>query len=236
MISLQEIQQFILDTIFPIHCLGCDQEGLWLCANCLKTIRFNTQQACPICRQKKYGGVCSACRSKTSLDGLVVCCDYEQPLVKACIHTFKYSGVTSLADPIASLLLLSIHSQSQPDIPLSNNGVLVPVPLHARRLKNRGFNQSKLIAEKVGIKLNMPVADLLIRARYTDSQMTLTREERLTNVIAAFTTKNHFEKIPENVIIIDDVATTLATLHECASVLKSHGAKTVWGLVFARGS
>ncbi|MFA6553648.1 MAG: hypothetical protein WCT27_04435 [Patescibacteria group bacterium] len=114
--------------------------------------------------------------------------------------------------------------------------ILVPVPLHPRRLRNRGFNQSKLIANELGELLGAKVEDLLVRTRYTESQMSLARHERLQNVIGAFKMKNDFEKMPENVIIIDDVATTLATLHECASVLKSHGAKTVRGFVVARGS
>ncbi|MFH1207312.1 MAG: ComF family protein [Patescibacteria group bacterium] len=239
MVSLHAIKQFILDILFPIHCLGCDQEGEWICDRCMKRIRLNARQACPVCRQPGMGDVCPGCRSKTALDGLLAVCDYDQPLVQACIHTLKYLAIPSLAPPIVVLMwrcLTQLSPLPKPSILSNKNTALTPVPLHARRLKNRGFNQSELIAKEIGRLAGLPSVELLVRTCYTESQMSLTRAERLKNVLGAFSIKSDFEKMPENVIIIDDVATTLATLHECASVLKSHGAKTVWGLVVARGS
>jgi len=236
MFLFNTFKNFILDILFPVHCLGCDLEGDWMCQSCLQNVSLQTQQTCPICRIPGTGRVCPGCRRKTALDGLFVACHYEQPVVQACIHSLKYLGVVSLALPIATYLWH--HYKTSPTQSLFDGtyAALTPVPLHPRRRRYRGFNQSALIAKEFSKLANLSVSELLIRKRYTESQMTLSRPERLTNVVGAFACAPGFEKIPENVIIIDDVATTLATLHECASVLKSHGAKTVWGLVVARGS
>jgi ComF family protein len=239
MITLKTIQQYILDILFPIHCLGCDREGEWLCGQCYKKIRLNTQQVCPVCRRPGTGKVCPGCKMNTALDGLLVTSDYEQLIVKNLIHTLKYLSIPSLAQPLASLTwqcLNQFKTNEWPSILRNKYTVITPVPLHNRKLRTRGFNQSKLIANELASLMRLTVVNLLIRTRHTKSQMSLDRHERLKNVIGAFSIRSEFEKMPENVIIIDDVATTLATLHECASVLKSHGVTTVWGIVVARGS
>lgn len=239
MFTIHSITQYVLDVLFPIHCLSCDREGEWLCLRCAKLVRLNSRQACPVCRQSRTGAVCSACRLKTPLDGLLVACDYDQPIVKTLTHSFKYLPVPSLVHPITSLMwqcLCQIKGDNWPDVLRNKQTIITPVPLHTRRFRNRGFNQSELIADELAHFVRLRVVQLLDRHRYTDSQMTLDRPDRLKNVVGAFTLAPDFEKMPENVIIIDDVATTGATLHECASVLKSHGAKTVWGFVVARGS
>ena len=114
--------------------------------------------------------------------------------------------------------------------------VLVPVPLHARRLRTRGYNQSHLLARKVGKLLELPVRkDLLMRAKDSPPQVEVgSREQRRANVAGSFTAAAGAEGI--SILLIDDVATTGSTLFACAAALKEAGAARVWGLVLARDS
>jgi len=110
----------------------------------------------------------------------------------------------------------------------------VPVPLHQKRLKERGYNQSQLLARELSKLVNLPVVDdCLIRQRYAIPQArTSSVEERRSNVANAFICRNHRLQ-DKQVLLIDDVATSGATLNACASALKTAGATSVWGLVLA---
>ena len=113
--------------------------------------------------------------------------------------------------------------------------VLVPVPLHGRRLRERGYNQSGLLAGGLGKLVGAPVVDdCLIRSRHTPPQAkTATVAERVSNVAAAFSCRDH-RLWGRGVLLIDDVATSGATLDGCAAALKEAGAASVWGLALAR--
>jgi len=113
--------------------------------------------------------------------------------------------------------------------------VLVPVPLHQKRVRERGYNQSGLLAKELGKLTSLPVVgDCLIRQRHAPPQTkTLTVTERRSNVANAFTCRDRRLQ-DKQVLLIDDVSTSGATLNACAAVLKADGAISVWGLVLAR--
>lgn len=113
--------------------------------------------------------------------------------------------------------------------------VLVPVPLHQKRLRERGYNQSNLLARELSKLINLPVVDdCLIRQQHTPPQAkTATVNERRNNVVSAFTCRDHRLRTKQ-VLLIDDVATSGATLDACAAMLKAAGTTSVWGLVMAR--
>jgi ComF family protein len=113
--------------------------------------------------------------------------------------------------------------------------VLVPVPLHRKRLRERGYNQSSLLARELGKLIKLPVIDdSLIRKQFATPQTkTTTVDERRSNVVNAFTCPDHRLK-DKQVLLIDDVSTSGATLDACAAALKAIGATSVWGLVLAR--
>ena len=115
---------------------------------------------------------------------------------------------------------------------LSEIDLVVPVPLHRRRLAERSFNQARLLADILGQRIRRPVVDLLRRERYTLQQAKLSREERQGNVHHAFVRSN-FQA--DAILLVDDVFTTGATMQECARVLKDNGAKRVIGFSMARG-
>ena len=111
----------------------------------------------------------------------------------------------------------------------------MPVPLHKKRLRERGYNQSSLLAKELSKLINLSVVDdCLIRQRHTPSQAkTPTVDERRSNVTGAFTCRDH-QLRDKQVLLIDDVSTSGATLNACATALKAAGATSVWGLVLAR--
>lgn len=149
--------------------------------------------------------------------------------IRQAIYELKYRNLKSLAVPLAGLLRDYLS-----DNPLPGN-VLVPVPLHNRRLRERGYNQAHLLARELGRLTGLPVQDgCLIRHKHASPQArTATVAERHNNVAAAFSCRNPILKERE-VILIDDVTTSGATLDACAAALKATGTASVGALVLAR--
>ena len=239
--SLVAVGKFFLDTLFPLSCLGCRKHGFWLCPICLHSLPLRSVQHCPQCFRSitPWGQVCFACQDTSSpaLDGIFVASYYKKHLLAQVIHSYKYRFLPALAKPLAELLCQTLI---QSTLPLPE--LIIPVPLHPRRLRFRGFNQSALLASELSQTL-LPALDIplltntILRTRYTKPQMkTVSREERLINLRGAFalspTTAHSIHG--KSIWLIDDVATTGTTLEECALLLKKHGATSVFGIVLAR--
>jgi len=238
---VKKIKNFLLDTIFPIFCLGCGVEGVWLCQACEDKIEINSTLTCPLCRASTNGHTCKKCASKTYLDGLLVATAYEATVMQTLIKTLKYHYAQETSEILANVLarfLTKIDKKYRPDILQSQTkNLFTSVPLHKKRLLERGFNQSDVIARQLKKKfLYNYQPNLLWRKRYTDPQAKLKRKKRLSNLANAFSLSKSFDLKDKNVIIIDDVATTLTTLNECAKVLKQTNCREVWGLVIAHGN
>ena len=225
---------YLQDLIFPKVCLGCRREGQWLCPVCLEKISLTTVDVCPICKQPSENGlVCRQCRGQSFLDGLWVVADYDDWLVQDLIKALKYDYVAELAVELGRLVQ-KYFARAAPE---REGTFLLPVPLHRRRLLERGFNQSELIAKSAGKFLQLPLAEpLLRRKKYLPAQAKLPRPARIVNIKSAFAYNEKFSQADRgmNLILVDDVYTTGATMQECASVLKKSGFDKVWGLVIAR--
>ncbi len=152
---------------------------------------------------------------------------YIPPLQEA-ICALKYRGVSALAGPLAALMIRALP----PDIECD---VVVPVPLHPSRLRVREFNQSLLLADRLGRSLMRPVSTTtLIRTVATESQTALTRRERLRNLRRAFAVRDAQPLAGRRILLVDDVYTTGTTLNECAKALLKAGALSVSALTLAR--
>jgi ComF family protein len=152
---------------------------------------------------------------------------YTPPLQDA-ICALKYRHVFSLAKPLAALTIRALPAELDAD-------VIVPVPLHPSRLRDRGFNQSLLLADHLGRHLGRPVSTTeLIRTVATEPQTSLTRSARIRNLRRAFVVRHTEAFGGRNVLLIDDVFTTGTTLNECAKALRSAGAAMVSALTLAR--
>ncbi len=149
-------------------------------------------------------------------------------VVREAILEFKYNQARALALPLARLLEEYLRHRHLPA------DVLVPVPLHHRRLRERGYNQSGKLARELGQLMGLPVVeDSLFRLRNTPSQVNAIGEQRRSNVAQAFACRDgRLQQV--QVLLVDDVCTTGATLDWCAVALKEAGAKSVWGVTVAR--
>lgn len=239
-------RDFFIDLIFPIECLSCGGAGEWLCLACFHKIKINAKQFCIVCGKKKeLGRICRSCSSGWSLDGLWMAGCYDDELMGRLVKFLKYYFVKDLSEVLGKFLSLFVRDlvnrnnfwQERPLKILQNlNEVLViPIPLHLKRERFRGFNQANLIAEKLSrnLKIEINAVDL-VRTKHTKAQAKLKKEDRLKNIIGSFAWQGSSLN-KRKIILLDDVATSGATLNEAAKVLKEAGAGEVWGLVVARG-
>lgn len=263
------MKKFLLDLFFPKFCLGCGYEGDYLCPDCRSLIDVNYYHFCPICNCRVLDGrTCLKCRSKTDLTGLFWAVNYQTPLVKKLFSFLKYEARAKDISKVLADFVIDSFSRFQttilplspsplsplsPLLPLSalsgrtkGEFVLIPVPLHKKKLKDRGFNQAEEIAKYLAEAWKITLlSDVLIKTRKTESQTKLSKEQREKNVREAFRLREppsfaHQRKggseiiQGKKVLLVDDVYTTGSTMNECARVLKEAGAKQVWGIAVAR--
>lgn len=227
------LKKIALDGLFPIHCLGCNTLDHWICPECHTTLPVVTEQCCPLCKKHTTinGEVCHACTKhhNNSFDGVFVASYYKDRLLKKVIHYYKYRFVHDLADPLALLLAQSLQNSTLP-----SPDIVIPVPLHKRRLRWRGFNQAEKLAHSLDLRIPV-ITDILLRVRYTKPQAsTKNKGDRERNLNSAFSVHNKKRVGNKNILLIDDVMTTGTTLKECASTLKDAGAKNVYCIVLTR--
>ncbi len=247
---LEKCYVFILDLLFPVYCLGCGEEGEWICDECSGKIELLKKQACPVCgAESRTGARCFNCRAKTELDGVIAATafwgkDRKESLAKEAIHVFKYRFVKDMAGSLAEIIIRQIkHRQIiKPEETYifgqdMNNKIIIPVPLHIKRFRWRGFNQAELLADSIAALFKIPLDKMaLVRQKNNIPQVEVRdRRQRIGNIKDAFVCVDSAKVKDKRVILIDDVATTSATLGECAKALKNAGAKEVWGVVVARG-
>lgn len=228
----------LLDLLYPPRCAGCDSREAWFCAQCVDQLARAASPCCSLCGEPMPAPVrstrtslCPRCQAHPlALDGLRFVAYFEGPLRRA-VHQLKYRGCRAVAPALGHLMADAFLADSPPC------ELLVPVPLHARRLRERGYNQAALLAQAVGAELVVPVhTTALVRCRETRSQVKLNASERRENVRRAFTVPPAVaETIRERaVVVVDDVCTTGATLEACAMALRQAGARSVWGLTLGR--
>ncbi len=224
----------IKDCIFPVYCLGCSEEGKLVCTKCFKKIDPVGVFCCPRCRRRVVGGVCcDSCSRFSPLSAQISLLPYSENLLAGKIITdFKYNYLEELKLVFEDLIKIFVGKNSEL---LKNMDLIVPVPLHARRYAERGFNQAEIIARQLGHELKLPVALVLKRIVYTHQQAKLSREARIKNVAGAFELLENKLLAGKKIILVDDVFTTGSTMNECAKVLRLAGVREVVGFTLARG-
>ncbi len=216
-ISMYSCLVWLKDLLFPKLCVDCQEEGNWLCEKCLKII-LNLKEL----SQENNKAV-------SSLDRVTALFSYGENTISRLIQMFKYNYLIELEDVFKKIISTSKLDYIEKDF------VVVPVPLHLRRERERGFNQSKILANLFAEKFGLDISTDLRRAVYTKQQAKLSGEARRNNLKDVFVFDRGEKAVPEKVLLIDDVYTTGATMEECAKALKNAGVKVVWGLVMARG-
>lgn len=200
-----------------------------LCQTCQDLLPRIEPPVCQRCGLPLRGrDSCRGCQEWRDLDGLRSLFRFEG-VARRAVHSLKYENLKALARPLAELMAVYLRQNPVPA------ELIVPVPLHRRRLRERGYNQSALVAQELGRLCDISVTErVLMRSRYTPPQMEAASAElRRRNVSGAFACRGDGVR-QRDVLLIDDVCTTGATLESCAAALKAGGAISVWALTIAR--
>ena len=212
----------LVDLFLPPACAGCGRYGADLCRSCLGSLR-------PASRAPdRFLAADPGVVVGDELELAIAAFAYEGALRRA-LSRLKYGGAARLASPLAHATLPVL----QRVLLLTGPAHLTPIPVHADRLRSRGYNQAALLAAAMARLTETPVADLLVRRRPTSQQHRLDRAARLRNLRDAFALQPA-ARPPPTVVLVDDILTTSATLEACAAVLRAQGADRVMGLAVAR--
>lgn len=222
----------MLSILFPEFCVGCGYIGGYICGDCFKKIALIKNNVCVYCgRGGALGLTHIGCKRSKGIDGHNSFYKYTSFLRGAIIQA-KYHR--------AHLLLSSLLKNAQPSFYETVwrwkkifSPVVVPVPLHQKRLLERGFNQAEIIATHIAKKTNLPLKDVLTRKINTEHLANIKDNNKRKMII-----KNAFcfvgETVPDAVLLVDDVVTTTSTIGECARELKRRGVKTVLSFSLAK--
>jgi ComF family protein len=212
----------LLDLLIPAACGGCGRYGDPLCPACRSTFRPAGAS------RDRFVTPDPAVVVGDELEAAVAAFAYDGVLRRA-LSRLKYGGAARLAGPlcVAAAPLLA------PFLEQHRTAVMVPVPVHAERLRQRGYNQAALLARHVGDQLGIHVVEVLARSRPTSQQHRLNRSQRLRNLRGAFAVRSG-ARAPPRVVLVDDILTTAATLEACAAVLRAAGTERVVGVAIAR--
>lgn len=206
---------WLVDAVFPPRCIHCQREGAWLCPAGRDELRGIAPRLDPL----PIPGV----------DRVICRGSYDSPILQALITGVKYQYWTAYR-----AILPDVLTPLRSFLPAAEISI-IPIPLHSRRHRWRGFNQSEIIAAALAQTTTAPVEPVLVRHRSTQAQARLSAGGRETNIIGAFALRPGVEKVPPCGILVDDVITTGSTIRECASVLRKAGMKHIVALALAKG-
>lgn len=223
------LRERLLNLVFPARCVNCNQVNGALCATCLATIRPITATVCQRCGHPLTNAraACPECRTHPLTITQIQSAVWHDGALREAIHALKYKRRRDVAIPLANLLADKIARAN------ATYDLVTSVPLHPSRELERGYNQAELIAQHTARARNLPYLRVLERTRATADQIGLNGPARRANVASAFAAQPSLAQ-NKSVLLVDDVATTGATLDACAIALFATGAKAVFGLTVAR--
>lgn len=190
---LHQTGGILIDLLFPIECLGCNKSGYFLCPDCLdNSIKPSDNLVCPICEQKSRVGLTHPkCQTPHSPEGIFIAGDLKDPLLNTAVKSFKYKNVQDLSESLAHFLTNKFNLHFSTYI-RNKPWAVTYVPLHYAREKQRGYNQSSLIAKHFAQNFSFSCYQTLIRTKQTIDQTKLDRKERQKNVEGAFIKNRKF--------------------------------------------
>jgi ComF family protein len=232
--NLVDFRQNLLDIFFPNRCLACQKHlhpSEFICDECKGKLEFLDQTICVACQENTAtDGICDKCRLSMPFDGLVSVFKFN-PTIQSLIHNFKYNEFKKIGSFLGDFLGAVLSEKAF----LSNIDYIIPVPLHSVKNRERGFNQAGIIANRIAQTLDISLEEkVVVRRKYTKTQTKLPREERSRNVQNAFAVKNAEIITNKNVLIVDDVFTTGATMKSIADTLKANKVDKVYACTIIR--
>ncbi|MBT6691140.1 ComF family protein [Candidatus Parcubacteria bacterium] len=218
---VKKILNNLFDFIWPQFCLGCNREGSLCCGYCLNDIL--------LVEPKKITWPDS---DDHYFDACFVCCEYQNKLVQKIVKQFKYSYLENL-----STILVNILEKQARHLALGRNTIITNVPLHPRKQKQRGFDQTEILAKQLARQLNLSYSPLLKRTKATKTQAQLSKIDRQKNVSGVFKalhTASANSGRGTEILLIDDITTTGSTLNQAAKALKDADYQKITCLVLAK--
>ena len=220
-LKIKNLGLLILDVLYPKKCLGCGREGNYICNKCelfmieSENVLYLVKHI-PMTSVWEYNGV-----------------------VKEIIHKIKYRGVSDAIKELVGRFVVVMGRSPENFNDLlhyiyEEKPVITYVPIHWRRKRKRGFNQSEIIAKELGKIFNLPVVKMLKKVKNTKSQTKLNEKERLENVRDSFGVQKGLPLQMRNILLVDDVSTSGATMNECCRVLKESGVEKIWQFTLAK--
>jgi ComF family protein len=240
-VTLKEILTGMADVIFPPRCLVCsavmkEHGPLPFCPSCSSGIRFIRPPLCPRCGipfpvPEGKDHLCGECLAAERPYAVARAVGYYEGTLLTAIHRFKYRGKTGIGEVLGRMM--GDFARGIWDMKIFS--LILPVPLHRRRLRERGFNQAVILARELAKRFSIPLDFMTLRREvFTAPQVGLGREDRLMNVRGAFTVKRPERIAGRRILLVDDVYTTGGTLTECARILIRAKADSVAVLTLAR--
>jgi ComF family protein len=224
---------------YPPACEGCGSDvppKQYLCAECQSRAPRIVAPFCARCSEPFSGAIdgpfsCSNCADQKLYFEAAVAAYRARGIVRRLIHEFKYHRRLFLRHVIGDWLAAVVDD---PRLSSRHFDLIIPVPLHPAKQRERGFNQAGLLAKRLSARMNVPVRPALERIRYTKTQTAFDRSERMENLRNAFRLRPAADVRGLQVLLVDDVLTTGSTLNECARVLKRAGASSIYAATAAR--
>src|SRR5258708_28635057 len=234
-----ELFQAAVSLLYPATCTICGKHlraGEYLCDGCEAKIIRIVPPFCETCSEPFEGSIntaftCANCAHRTIHFDAAFAAYRGRGIVRELIHDFKYRRQIYLRHLVARWLCAAMNDER---LRARRFNIIIPVPLHPARRRERGFNQATLLAELLSAEISIQSKPLLERIRYTTTQTALDRAERMENLHDAFRLRKNADVRGLRVLLIDDVLTTGSTLSECARVLKRAGATSVHAATAAR--
>ena len=229
----------VASLFYPATCVVCAanvERSEYLCADCQRAAPRIVAPFCAKCSEPFPGAItqtfrCANCENRVLHFDCAVAAYRSRGAVRKLVHEFKYARQRHLRYPVAGWLRETLRD---PRLHGRHFDIIVPVPLHPARERERGFNQALLLAELLVPALTAPLRPVLERTRYTTTQTAYDRAERMENLHGAFRLRKKQDVRDLRVLLIDDVLTTGSTLSECARILKGAGAISVHAATAAR--
>ena len=233
----------LVNLIYPLYCQTCGLKleptnTRYLCETCWNKISKNQPPFCIKCGMTLPGSAqekpqCESCSKKDYVFTRAWSTGLYQGILKECIHLLKYNKKVFMAAPLGKLMTDFIKCY----LDFGNIDLIIPVPLHPARLREREFNQSALLAEQINKRFNIPLSlNNLVKVRPTRPQAGLSGKERQANIQLAFKIKNSSLFSEKNVLLVDDVFTTGSTINECSTALLQSEINNIYVLTLARAN
>ena len=236
--QLREIFETAIVFLYPAKCRVCEEflgvtSMPYICADCWQDMQFLEPPWCDICGTPEVNGLCDACAVSPPRYGKLRSIAFYHTTLQQAIHLFKFEKKRVFAQPLVQLINTHIPS----DCDIAEYDFVLPIPIHRKRLRERGFNQAALLADGIAKAEDIPVlVDTLVRKRHTVAQSSLDSAARQQNIVGAFEVRNPDIISGKRLLVIDDVFTTGATIREAVSELWTADPAEIDILTLARTS